>query len=134
MTSSESSYDFLLNNIRWDNEGLVPVIAQQYDTKEILMMAWMSQTSLIETLTTGQSCYWSRSRKSLWRKGETSGQTQRLVSLLLDCDGDTLIALVDQQGVACHTGHRSCFFRTVKEHGLDENAPVIIAPSTLYEP
>ena len=101
--------------IRFDRDGLVPAVAQQYDTGEILMVAWMNRDAVRATLTEGQVCYWSRSRGKLWRKGETSGQVQRLHELRLDCDGDTVLLLVDQHGVACHTGRRSCFFRAWRE-------------------
>lgn len=97
--------------VKWDRNGLVPAIAQQHDTGEVLMLAWMNKEALEETLTTGRVCYWSRSRRKLWRKGETSGHVQRLVEARLDCDGDTVLLLVDQTGPACHTGERSCFFR-----------------------
>lgn len=103
----------MIENIRFNSAGLVPVIAQQHDTGEVLMLAWMNQAAIAETLETGQVCYYSRSRASLWRKGETSGHTQRLIELHLDCDGDTLLALVDQTGAACHTGAHNCFFRTI---------------------
>jgi len=122
----------LIPAIRFDANGLVPVIAQQHDTGEVLMMAWMNEAAVRETLETGRVCYWSRSRAGLWRKGETSGQVQRLVELRLDCDGDTLLALVDQTGVACHTGRRSCFFRAAREGGLVEIAAPQVAPETLY--
>ena len=101
--------------VRFNAQGLVPAIAQQHDTGEVLMMAWMNAASLAETLATGQVCYWSRSRQSLWRKGETSGNRQRLVECRLDCDGDALLLLVEQQGPACHTGAPSCFFRSLSE-------------------
>ena len=118
--------DSLLAEVRFDANGLVPVIAQQHDTGEVLMMAWMNRDSLAETLATGQVCYWSRSRGKLWRKGESSGQVQRLVALRPDCDGDTLLLQVDQKGVACHTGHRSCFYREWREDGLVAlNAPEV---------
>lgn len=97
--------------VTWDRNGLVPAIAQQHDTGEVLMLAWMNKEALEETLATGRVCYWSRSRRKLWRKGETSGHVQRLVEARLDCDGDTVLLLVDQTGPACHTGERSCFFR-----------------------
>jgi phosphoribosyl-AMP cyclohydrolase len=98
-------------DVRFGPDGLIPAVAQQHDTGEVLMLAWMNADALAETLATGRVCYWSRSRQALWRKGETSGHTQRLVSLRLDCDGDALLLLVDQTGPACHTGERSCFFR-----------------------
>ena len=111
--------DALLREIRFDERGLVPAIAQQHDSKEVLMMAWMSAESLRETLATGQVCYWSRSRGALWRKGETSGHVQRLVELRVDCDGDTLLLLVDQTGPACHTNRRSCFYRAQRGDRLE---------------
>lgn len=109
----------LLREVRFDARGLVPAIAQQHDSGEVLMMAWMNAESLRETLETGRVCYWSRSRGRLWRKGETSGHVQRLVELRLDCDGDTLLLLVEQSGPACHTGRRSCFFRALRGGGLE---------------
>ncbi len=115
-----------------DAQGLVPVIAQQHDTGEVLMVAWMNREALAETLATGQVCYFSRSRNGLWRKGETSGQRQRLVELRVDCDGDTLLALVDQTGVACHTGRRSCFYRAVRQGELVEIARPLVSPDELY--
>lgn len=118
--------------IRFDGDGLVPAIAQQHDTGEVLMMAWMNREAVAETLRSGQACYFSRSRQRLWRKGESSGQSQRLVAFLLDCDGDTVLLKVDQQGVACHTGHRACFFTAVGEGGLAEIAPVVVPPEELY--
>jgi len=118
--------------IRFDEAGLVPAIAQQYDTGEVLMMAWMNRDAVDETLRTGRVCYWSRSRRKLWRKGETSGQVQRLIDFRIDCDGDTLLLLVDQQGVACHTGRRSCFYTAVREGGTEEIAPVMTEPEALY--
>ena len=90
-------------------DGLVPAIAQQHDTGEVLMLAWMDDEALRRTLTTGQATYWSRSRGEYWVKGATSGHVQRVVSVALDCDGDTLLVRVDQTGPACHTGTRSCF-------------------------
>jgi phosphoribosyl-AMP cyclohydrolase len=122
----------VLAAVRFDAAGLVPAIAQQHDTGEVLMMAWMNAESLRETLATGQVCYFSRSRNALWRKGETSGQTQRLQQLRLDCDGDTVLLLVDQTGVACHTGRRSCFFRAAVPGGLVEMVAPSVAPETLY--
>lgn len=122
----------LLSAITFDRDGLVPAIAQQHDTGEVLMVAWMNREAVAETVRTGQVCYWSRSRAALWRKGERSGQTQQLVELRIDCDGDTLLALVDQTGVACHTGRRSCFFRAWRNGALETIADVEIAPETLY--
>jgi phosphoribosyl-AMP cyclohydrolase len=122
----------LLRQIAFDERGLVPTVAQQHDTGEVLMSAWMNRESLLETLATGRVCYWSRSRGRLWRKGESSGQVQRLVELRVDCDGDTLLLLVDQQGVACHTGRRSCFYRAWRDGALAEIAAPEIDPRALY--
>ncbi len=122
----------VLAAVHFDAAGLVPAIAQQHDTGEVLMMAWMNAESLRETIETGQVCYFSRSRNALWRKGETSGQIQRLQELRLDCDGDTVLLLVDQTGVACHTGRRSCFFRAAGLGGLREIAAPLVAPEALY--
>ena len=97
--------------VKFNDDGLVPVIAQSKETGEILMLAWMTRASLEESLATGHVTYWSRSRQKLWRKGETSGHHQRLVEAFVDCDGDTLLLKVDQLGPACHTGAPSCFFR-----------------------
>lgn len=127
-----SAAEALIPAIRFDANGLVPVIAQQHDSGEVLMMAWMNEAAVRETLETGRVCYWSRSRAKPWRKGETSGQVQRLVELRLDCDGDTILALVDQAGVACHTGRRNCFFRAARDGALVEIAAPQVAPETLY--
>jgi len=124
----------ILSAIAFDAQGLVPAIAQQHDTGEVLMLAWMNRAAVAETLATGRACYFSRSRNALWRKGETSGQTQRLIELRLDCDGDALLLLVDQAGVACHTGRRSCFFRAARDGAWDEIAAPRVAPEKLYAP
>ena len=121
-----------LAKIAFDGDGLVPAVAQQYDTGEVLMMAWMNADAVRETLASGAACYWSRSRGKLWRKGESSGQTQALKELRIDCDGDTLLLQVDQKGVACHTGRRTCFFTAVREDGLVEVSPVEVEPGALY--
>jgi phosphoribosyl-AMP cyclohydrolase len=124
--------DAVLAAIAFDASGLVPAIAQQHDTGEVLMLAWMNAEAVRETLATGRVCYFSRSRGRLWRKGESSGQTQHLRELRLDCDGDTLLLLVHQEGVACHTGRRNCFFRAVRNDGLQEIAAPVISPQALY--
>ena len=118
--------------LRFDSAGLVAAIAQQHDTGEVLMLAWMNRESIEETLATGQVCYWSRSRGALWRKGERSGQTQRLVEMRLDCDGDAVLLLVDQLGVACHTGRRSCFYTAVRDGELVEISQPLVTPEALY--
>lgn len=103
----------VLGQLVFNEQGLVPVIAQDHLSKEVLMFAWMNRKSLEETLETGQMCYWSRSRQAFWRKGESSGHVQRLISMRVDCDGDVLLAEVSQEGAACHTNRRSCFYLLV---------------------
>ncbi len=107
----------VISACKFNEAGLVPVIAQQHDTGEVLMLAWMNQESIEITLRTGQVCYFSRSRNKLWVKGETSGHVQKLIELRMDCDGDTILARVEQIGPACHTGSHNCFFRTVDPDG-----------------
>ena len=107
----------LPETLQFTADGLIPAIAQQFDTGEVLMMAWMNKNSLAETLATGRICYWSRSRRSLWRKGDTSGHIQKLIELRYDCDADTILVLVDQYGAACHEGTRSCFSRRLQNDG-----------------
>lgn len=126
------SYDEAIGEIAFDAQGLVVAIAQQHDSGEVLMVAWMNRDAVRETLRTGNVCYWSRSRMKLWRKGESSGQTQRLVELRVDCDGDALLLRVDQAGVACHTGRRDCFFRVVRDGQLAIDRPVLVDPEKLY--
>jgi phosphoribosyl-AMP cyclohydrolase len=127
-----AAIDAVLAAIRFDANGLVPAIAQQHDSGEVLMMAWMNEDALRETLATGRVCYYSRSRQALWRKGETSGQTQHVVDVRVDCDGDTVLLLVHQDGVACHTGRRSCFFRAPRAEVLQEITEPLVTPETLY--
>jgi phosphoribosyl-AMP cyclohydrolase len=130
--SEEQPVGTILDSIAFNASGLVPVIAQQHDTGEVLMLAWMNREAVAETLATGQVCYFSRSRNRLWRKGETSGQWQRLKEFRFDCDGDSLLLLVEQTGVACHTGRRSCFYRAVRDGALQEIASPLVAPEALY--
>lgn len=122
----------LLDAVRWNSAGLVPAIAQQHDSKDVLMMAWMNRESLAETLATGRVCYWSRSRGRLWRKGESSGQEQHLKAAHFDCDGDTLLLSVDQRGPACHTGRRSCFYVALDDQRGEVDAEPLIDPAELY--
>lgn len=129
---SDAALAGILAGIVFDRDGLVTSVAQQHDTAEILMVAWMNRAAVEATLREGQVVYWSRSRMRLWRKGETSGQTQRLVEMQIDCDGDTLLLKVDQTGVACHTGRRSCFFRAVRGGKLETIAAIEIDPDDLY--
>jgi phosphoribosyl-AMP cyclohydrolase len=110
MTDTASNIPGTLST-KWNEQGLIPTIAQDADTGEVLMLAWMNAEALEHTLASGEVTYWSRSRQSLWRKGATSGNTQDLVGARLDCDGDTLLLQVKQHGAgACHTGRRTCFF------------------------
>ena len=129
---SESCIEQVLNALKFTQDGLIPAISQQHNSGEILMMAWMNRDSIAETLSTGRVCYWSRSRQKLWRKGETSGQTQQLIEFRWDCDRDTLLLQVEQAGVACHTGRRNCFFYAVREDKIEKIAKVEIAPEELY--
>jgi len=124
----------LNETVKFDAQGLVTCIAQQHDSGEVLMVAWMNRAALAETLASGRVCYWSRSRQKLWRKGESSGQTQRLIELRVDCDGDSLLLSVDQKGVACHTGRRQCFYRAYRpeSESLQEVLPVVTDPRDLY--
>ncbi len=128
--------------VKFNSNGLIPGIAQQFDSGEVLMLAWLNAKSLEETITTGRVCYWSRSRQQYWRKGEMSGQVQRLKELRFDCDGDTILLLVDQKGPACHTGRRSCFYLGVTNKDVDNDdknrqtkvlSDPLIAPEKLYQ-
>lgn len=121
-----------LDSLKYNSDGLIPAIAQQFDTHEVLMMAWMNRASIEETLETGRVCYWSRSRNRFWRKGESSGQMQVLKEFRFDCDADTILLLVDQTGPACHTGRRSCFYNKVEGDQVIIDREVLIDPKTLY--
>ena len=114
MTTSGDLAQQVIERLRFDDAGLIPAIAQSRETREVLMLAWMNADSVLETLATGRVCYWSRSRQQLWRKGESSGHTQRLVEMRFDCDSDALLLLVDQTGPACHTNRPSCFYNAVQ--------------------
>ncbi|PWR03326.1 phosphoribosyl-AMP cyclohydrolase [Meridianimarinicoccus roseus] len=107
--------EFDPESLKFDENGLIPCIAQDVDTREVLMMAWMNAASVARTLETGLVTYWSRSRQALWIKGETSGHVQTLADLRLDCDADCLLALVRQRGPACHTNRRSCFYTALRD-------------------
>jgi phosphoribosyl-AMP cyclohydrolase len=122
----------LLKKLVLTADGLIPAIAQQHDTGEVLMMAWMTPESLRESLETGRVVYWSRSRQQLWRKGDTSGQIQKLIEARVDCDQDCLLLLVDQLGVACHTGRRSCFYTALRNGKAEIIAEVETDPGKLY--
>ncbi|WP_339206016.1 bifunctional phosphoribosyl-AMP cyclohydrolase/phosphoribosyl-ATP diphosphatase HisIE [Paenibacillus sp. FSL K6-3182] len=114
---TENNHNELISKIKWDDAGLVPAIVQDVQSKEVLMMAYMNKESLQLSVESGVTWYWSRSRNELWNKGATSGNTQRIVSLAYDCDGDTLLVKVEQKGPACHTGRYSCFFNSVEVAG-----------------
>ncbi len=122
----------VIDQLPYNADGLVPAIAQQYDTGEVLMMAWMNAAAIRETLKTGRVCYWSRSRQAYWRKGESSGQEQHLREMRFDCDGDTLLLKVDQQGAACHTGRRDCFYNKVDGDQVLVAEDPLIDPEELY--
>ncbi|WP_120496559.1 phosphoribosyl-AMP cyclohydrolase [Kiloniella sp. EL199] len=130
---NNSKLDNLLSSLKFNDQGLIPAIAQDNVRNDVLMMAWMNKESIKETFDTGRVCYWSRSRQKLWKKGETSGQHQELVDFLIDCDRDTVLVKVKQHGVACHTGRRSCFYLSVSENGdTTETMDVEIDPKDLY--
>ena len=128
----------LIKIIKFNKDGLVPAIAQQHDTGEVLMLAWMNKDSIQQTLTTNQVCYWSRSRQKLWRKGETSGNTQRLIEFRYDCDEDTILLIIDQTGAACHTGRRNCFYRVAKNESGEIETTLTekknITPKSKFDP
>lgn len=115
----------VIERLRFDAAGLVPAVAQAHESRDVLMLAWMNAEAVRETLATGFVCYWSRSRKRLWRKGESSGHVQRLVELRFDCDADAVLLLVEQTGPACHTGRPACFFHAARGGGIR----IIAAPA-----
>lgn len=123
----------LFDNIAWNADGLAPAIVQDASSGRVLMMAWMNADSLRATLERGEAVFWSRSRQKLWHKGESSGHTQKVQDIQLDCDGDTLLLQVEQiGGIACHTGRASCFFRSLEGDIWSENSPVLKAPGDIY--
>lgn len=122
-----------LDAVRWNDEGLVPVIAQAEDTGEVLMVAWMNREALALTVEEGVAVYWSRTRHKLWRKGETSGHRQIVREIRLDCDGDAVLLRVSQDGgIACHTGRRSCFYHRLEDGQWHVVEPVVKAPEAIY--
>lgn len=123
----------ILDAIKFDERGLVPAIAQDHGSKQVLMMAWMNRAAIEATLNEKRAVYYSRSRQSLWRKGESSGNVQKLLDIRLDCDGDTLLLSVEQVGgVACHTGRANCFYRALNEQGWYDAENVLVDPKKLY--
>ena len=132
MTEQSSSQTYL-NEVKFDDSGLIPAIAQDAESGRILMVAWMNRESLALTLEKGQAVYWSRSRQKLWRKGESSGNVQNIREVRLDCDGDALVLQVGQiGGIACHTGRESCFFRIAKNGGWETTDDVLKTPEEIY--
>ena len=119
-----------LKKLKFDEKGLIPAIIQDADTDEVLMLAYMNEASFMETLETGFTHFWSRSRQKLWKKGETSGHTQKVHEILFDCDADTLLIKVHQKGAACHTGYRSCFYRKI----ADKKGTVKTKGKKLFDP
>jgi len=132
MPQDSALIDQVLQNLKFNDDGLVAAIAQQHDTGEVLMLAWMNREAAAETVRTNRACYWSRSRKRLWRKGEESGHVQVVKEMRIDCDGDAILLLVDQTGVACHTGRHNCFFTAVRGDKIQTIAEVEIDPETVY--
>ena len=122
-----------IDEVSFDDAGLIPVIAQDFESQRVLMVAWMDKNALLETVKTGLATYWSRSRSQLWRKGESSGHKQVVKSVQLDCDGDVLTLTVEQKGdIACHTGRNSCFFRVLTKDGWQISEPVLKDPKEIY--
>jgi phosphoribosyl-AMP cyclohydrolase len=123
-----------LDEIKWDQDGLVPAIAQEQGSGKILMVAWMNEEALSLTRQTGHAVYWSRSRKKLWHKGEESGNQQVVHTIRLDCDGDVVLLEVEQKGgIACHTGRHNCFFRELQGDQWQEILPVLKDPKQIYK-
>jgi phosphoribosyl-AMP cyclohydrolase len=123
-----------LDEIRWTEDGLVPVIAQQAETGKVLMFAWMNRESLALTVAEGYAVYWSRSRRRLWRKGEESGNRQKVIGLFLDCDEDVILLKIEQEGgIACHTGRESCFYRSLIDGQWQTVETVLKDPEAIYK-
>ncbi len=131
MTASSKKW---LNEIKWDEQGLVPAIAQDAASGEVMMFAWMNREALEKTAQSGEAIYWSRSRRKLWHKGEESGHTQKVLEIRVDCDKDVVLLKIEQTGgIACHTGRRSCFFNKLEKGGWEEVDPVIKQPEEIYK-
>ena len=123
----------LVQDIKWNEQGLIPAIAQDWQTGEVLMLAWMNRDALNLTISEGRAVYWSRTRQALWRKGEESGHVQHLKELRIDCDADTVLMKVEQiSGIACHTGRRSCFYQRLEEGAWRVVEDVIRDPADIY--
>ena len=122
-----------LDQIRWTDDGLVPAIAQEAKSGRVLMVAWMNREALLETARTGRGVYWSRSRAKLWRKGEESGNVQKISEIRLDCERDVILMQIDQEGgIACHTGRHSCFYQRLKDDQWEAVDPVLKDPKEMY--
>ena len=131
---SKTANESWLNKINWSEDGLIPAIAQDAQSGDILMVAWMNRESLKRTVETGEAVYWSRSRKKLWHKGEESGHIQKVLELRLDCDEDVLLMKIEQVGgIACHTGRRSCFFQKLEKGQWVAVDPVLKDPHEIYK-
>ena len=123
-----------LNDVAWDDQGLVPAIAQDAKSGEVLMFAWMNREALEKTLASGEAVYWSRSRRKIWHKGEESGHTQKVLEIRADCDRDVILLKIEQVGgIACHTGRRSCFFHRLENGSWAETEPVLKDPKEIYK-
>lgn len=133
MTSIPADLQHAFKDIKWNEQGLLATIAQDYQSREVLMMAWMNIEALSLTLSQGHAVYWSRSRQKLWHKGEESGHRQIVHEVRLDCDGDALLLLVEQVGgIACHTGRQSCFYRQWDKNHWQKTSPVLKDPEVIY--
>ncbi|MDR0737203.1 MAG: phosphoribosyl-AMP cyclohydrolase [Zoogloeaceae bacterium] len=133
--AAENLPSSVLDILQWDENGLIPVIAQEAGTGRVLMLAWMNHAALQRSAREGVAVYWSRSRQRLWKKGEESGHVQRIRAMRVDCDGDALLLLVEQQGgIACHTGRESCFFRELAGEGWQCIDPILKDPKDIYGP
>ena len=121
-------------NLKFNSDGLIPAIIQEQSTGRVLMMAWMNEDSLKKTVETNKTWFWSRSRQKYWMKGESSGHTQDIKDISFDCDGDTLLIRVEQEGAACHEGYKSCFFRSVKDVGesVEISEMQLVDPNEVY--
>ena len=130
---SQDNANFM-EQLKFNSDGLIPAIIQDYDNGRVLMMAWMNRPSIEKSLESGKTHFWSRSRKKFWMKGESSGHVQTIRDVAFDCDGDTLLIQVEQAGAACHEGFRSCFFRSVNQDGgcYHESEPRLVDPDAVY--
>ncbi|MDW8343973.1 MAG: phosphoribosyl-AMP cyclohydrolase [Verrucomicrobiae bacterium] len=122
----------ILDELKYDSNGLIPAVVQEADTGRVLMMAWMNKESLRRTLEIGETVFWSRSRKEFWHKGATSGHTQKVVDVAFDCDKDCLLIQVRQTGAACHEGFKSCFYRSIRNGEVVVTEPRLVDPETVY--